>query len=195
MLAHARRVGASCALVVGDMPFVSYHGSIEDAVRTRAASSRRRVPRREARGGTVAPAHARLVSAGIPVMGHIGLTPQSEPARRIQGPGPDGRDARSCSRCPGARRGRRLRHRARGRSDRSPRASPSAHRADDRHRRRPECDGQVLVFHDLLGLTEGRAPRFVKRYANLADEIRSALETYAEEVRGASTAGAHVRDA
>jgi 3-methyl-2-oxobutanoate hydroxymethyltransferase len=41
----------------------------------------------------------------------------------------------------------------------------------------------VLVYHDLLGLTEGRAPRFVKRYANLADEIREALKTYADEVR------------
>ena len=45
------------------------------------------------------------------------------------------------------------------------------------------CDGQVLVYHDLLGLTEGRAPRFVKRYANLAEEIRRALKTYADEVR------------
>jgi 3-methyl-2-oxobutanoate hydroxymethyltransferase len=45
------------------------------------------------------------------------------------------------------------------------------------------CDGQVLVYHDLLGLTEGRAPRFVKRYANLAGEIREALTTYADEVR------------
>src|SRR5207249_1505321 len=48
------------------------------------------------------------------------------------------------------------------------------------------CDGQVLVYHDLLGLTEGRAPRFVKRYANLADEIRGALKTYADEVRSGS---------
>jgi 3-methyl-2-oxobutanoate hydroxymethyltransferase len=46
-----------------------------------------------------------------------------------------------------------------------------------------ECDGQVLVYHDLLGLTEGRAPRFVKRYASLAGEIRTALKTYADEVR------------
>src|SRR5205814_968103 len=43
-----------------------------------------------------------------------------------------------------------------------------------------ECDGQVLVYHDLLGLTEGRAPRFVKRYAHLAESIRGALTTYAE---------------
>jgi 3-methyl-2-oxobutanoate hydroxymethyltransferase len=46
-----------------------------------------------------------------------------------------------------------------------------------------DCDGQVLVYHDLLGLYEGRAPRFVKRYANLADEIRGALERYAADVR------------
>jgi 3-methyl-2-oxobutanoate hydroxymethyltransferase len=45
------------------------------------------------------------------------------------------------------------------------------------------CDGQVLVYHDLLGLYEARAPRFVKRYAALADEIRGALEKYAEDVR------------
>jgi hypothetical protein len=56
----------------------------------------------------------------------------------------------------------------------------------------PDCDGQVLVYHDLLGLTEGRAPRFVKRYANLAEEIRSALTTYAAEVRsGAYPAPEH----
>jgi 3-methyl-2-oxobutanoate hydroxymethyltransferase len=54
------------------------------------------------------------------------------------------------------------------------------------------CDGQVLVYHDLLGLTEGRAPRFVKRYANLAEEIRRALSTYAAEVRsGAYPAEEH----
>src|SRR5919198_1126118 len=46
-----------------------------------------------------------------------------------------------------------------------------------------DCDGQVLVYHDLLGLTEGHLPRFVKRYANLSREIRDALESYAEEVR------------
>ena len=46
-----------------------------------------------------------------------------------------------------------------------------------------ECDGQVLVWHDLLGLYEGRAPRFVKRYADVGTEIRKALETYADEVR------------
>jgi 3-methyl-2-oxobutanoate hydroxymethyltransferase len=47
----------------------------------------------------------------------------------------------------------------------------------------PDCDGQVLVYHDLLGLTEGHLPRFVKRYANLSREIRDALEAYAAEVR------------
>ena len=46
-----------------------------------------------------------------------------------------------------------------------------------------DCDGQVLVYHDLLGLTEGHLPRFVKRYANLSREIRDALESYAAEVR------------
>jgi 3-methyl-2-oxobutanoate hydroxymethyltransferase len=47
----------------------------------------------------------------------------------------------------------------------------------------PDCDGQVLVYHDLLGLTEGHLPRFVKRYANLSREIRDAIEAYAADVR------------
>ena len=47
----------------------------------------------------------------------------------------------------------------------------------------PDCDGQVLVYHDLLGLTEGHLPRFVKRYASLSREIRDALEAYAHDVR------------
>ena len=53
----------------------------------------------------------------------------------------------------------------------------------------PECDGQVLVYHDLLGLTEGHLPRFVKRYANLSREIRDALEAYAAEVRSGAFPG------
>jgi 3-methyl-2-oxobutanoate hydroxymethyltransferase len=56
----------------------------------------------------------------------------------------------------------------------------------------PACDGQVLVYHDLLGLTEGPAPRFVKRYANLAEETTRALARYADEVRaGAYPAEEH----
>ncbi len=59
------------------------------------------------------------------------------------------------------------------------------------------CDGQVLVYHDLLGLYEARAPRFVKRYAALADEIRAALERYAEDVRAGRfpRGAARLRDA
>ena len=54
----------------------------------------------------------------------------------------------------------------------------------------PVCDGQVLVMNDLLGLTENKPPRFVKAYANLADTIRTAFRTYAEEVRGGAFPGA-----
>ena len=52
-----------------------------------------------------------------------------------------------------------------------------------------DCDGQVLVYHDLLGLTEGHLPRFVKRYANLSRDIRDALEAYASEVRSGAFPG------
>ena len=70
------------------------------------------------------------------------------------------------------------------------RARGDDHRArvgpDHRHRRRPACDGQVLVFHDLLGLYDGHTPKFVRRYANIADEMRTAIEHYLADVRDGS---------
>ena len=145
--------------------------------------------RRQARGrravGLAGP--RRSSQAGIPVMGHVGLTPQSATMLgRVQDAGPDRRGGASAS--------------SRTRSSSSDAGcfavvleaipAPVAERITATLTvptigigAGPVCDGQVLVYHDLLGLTEGHLPRFVKRYANLSREIRDALEAYVDEVR------------
>src|SRR6185503_15566287 len=124
-----------------------------------------------------------IASAGIGVMGHIGLTPQSETI--LGGFKTQGRTAAKAQQLLSDA----LALEAAGcfaivlEAVTVPTIGIGAG---------PECDGQVLVYHDLLGLTEGRAPRFVKRYANLAEEIRGALTSYAVEVRsGAYPAPEH----
>jgi 3-methyl-2-oxobutanoate hydroxymethyltransferase len=175
-------------VVVGDMPFGSYHVSDEDALRNairfvKEASAD--VVKLEGAGPSLSRVRA-IVSAGIPVMGHVGLTPQSETI--LGGFKTQGRTAAKARQLLADA----LALEAAGcfaivleavpvpvaaritESLTVPTIGIGAGAA---------CDGQVLVYHDLLGLTEGRAPRFVKRYANLAGEIREALTTYAEEVR------------
>jgi 3-methyl-2-oxobutanoate hydroxymethyltransferase len=175
-------------LVVGDMPFGSYHVSDEDALRNairfvkEAAAD---VVKLEGAGPSLSRVRA-IVAAGIPVMGHVGLTPQSETI--LGGFKTQGRTAA---------RARQLLADALALEAAGCFAIvleavpvPVAARITESLTvptigigAGAACDGQVLVYHDLLGLTEGRAPRFVKRYANLAEEIRGALTTYAEEVR------------
>ena len=175
-------------VVVGDMPFGSYHVSDEDALRNairfvKEASAD--VVKLEGAGPSLSRVRA-IVSAGIPVMGHVGLTPQSETI--LGGFKTQGRTAAKARQLLADA----LALEAAGcfaivleavpvpvatritESLTVPTIGIGAGAA---------CDGQVLVYHDLLGLTEGRAPRFVKRYANLAGEIREALTTYADEVR------------
>jgi 3-methyl-2-oxobutanoate hydroxymethyltransferase len=127
-----------------------------------------------------------IVSAGIGVMGHIGLTPQSETI--LGGFKTQGRTAAKAQQLLADA----LALEAAGCFAIVLEAVPVPVAARITESLTvptigigagPECDGQVLVYHDLLGLTEGRTPRFVKRYADLAEEIRGALATYAEEVR------------
>jgi len=188
MLTRAVTRGARRPLVVADMPFGSFQISDEEALRNAIRFVKEAgadAVKLEGAGPMLARVSA-LVGAGIPVMGHIGLTPQS--ATMLGGFKAQGRTAEKA---------RRLVAEAIALEEAGCFAlvleavpSPVATRIT-RTLTIPTigigagagCDGQVLVYHDLLGLYDARAPRFVKRYAALADEIRAALEKYAEDVR------------
>jgi 3-methyl-2-oxobutanoate hydroxymethyltransferase len=189
VLTRAARRGAQRALLVADMPFGSFQVSDGEAV----ANAVRFVKEADAdavklEGGGASLSRVRaIVGAGIPVMGHIGLTPQS--ATMLGGYKAQGRTAAKA---------RALLADAQALQDAGCFAivleavpAPVATRVSQALRiptigigAGPGCDGQVLVWHDLLGLTEGRAPKFVKRFGHVAEDIRMALSTYAAEVRG-----------
>jgi 3-methyl-2-oxobutanoate hydroxymethyltransferase len=190
MIFLTRSVSGAVArpLVVGDMPFGSYHVSDEDAVRNAIRFVKEAgadVVKLEGAGLSLSRVHA-IVSAGIGVMGHVGLTPQSETL--LGGFKTQGRTAAKA---------RQLLADARALEAAgcfaivleavpvqvAARITESLTVPTIGIGAGADCDGQVLVYHDLLGLSEGRAPRFVKRYAHLAEEIRGALTTYADEVR------------
>ncbi len=193
MLFLTRTVARTVArpLVVGDMPFGSYNVSDDEAVRNAVRFVKEGgadVVKLEGAGPSLSRAAA-IVAAGIPVMGHVGLTPQTE--TMLGGFKTQGRTAAKARRLLADA----LALEAAGCFSIVLEAVPTpvAVRITEALTiptigigAGPECDGQVLVYHDLLGLTEGRAPRFVKRYANLAEEIRRALGTYAAEVRDGS---------
>jgi 3-methyl-2-oxobutanoate hydroxymethyltransferase len=180
--------GARRPIVVGDMPFGSYQVSDEDAVRNAIRLVKEGgadVVKLEGAGPMLSRTRA-IVAAGIGVMGHVGLTPQS--ATVLGGFKAQGRTAEKA---------RRLIDDARALEaagcfsvvlEAVP--APVAARVTELLAvptigigAGAATDGQVLVWHDLLGLYEGRAPRFVERYADLATEIRRALEAFAADVR------------
>jgi len=180
--------GAKRPLVVADMPFGSYEVSNEQAVQNavRLVKDGGADAVKLERGGTsVSRAHA-IVAAGVPVMGHVGLTPQT--ATVLGGFKAQGRTAERAQEL--VRDARALE--AAGCFAVVLEAVPEqVARAVTRGLAVPTigigagagCDGQVLVWHDMLGYYEGNAPRFVKRYADLGAVITEALGRYAEEVR------------
>jgi 3-methyl-2-oxobutanoate hydroxymethyltransferase len=175
-------------IVVGDMPFGSYQVSDEDAVRNAirfVKEARADVVKLEGAGPSVSRAHA-IVGAGIPVMGHVGLTPQS--ATMLGGFKTQGKTSEAAARLIADA----VELESAGCFSIVLEAVPAPVAAEITRRLTvptigigagADCDGQVLVYHDLLGLTEGHLPRFVKRYANLSREIRDALEAYVRDVR------------
>jgi 3-methyl-2-oxobutanoate hydroxymethyltransferase len=175
-------------VVVGDMPFGTYQVSDEEAVRNAVRFVKEGsadAVKIEGAGPSVERARAN-VGAGIPVMAHIGLTPQS--ATMLGGFKAQGRTAEKAMRLYSEARALE----AAGCFALVLEAVPAPVAATITEALTiptigigagAACDGQVLVYHDLLGLYDGPAPRFVKRYANLADEIRGALGRYADEVR------------
>jgi 3-methyl-2-oxobutanoate hydroxymethyltransferase len=187
-LTRAVTRGARRPLVVADMPFGSFQVSDEAALGNairfvkEAGADAVKV---EGAGPTLSRVQT-LVGAGVPVMGHIGLTPQS--ATMLGGFKAQGRTAAKARQLYEDA----LALEAAGCFSLVLEAVPApvARRITEALAiptigigAGAACDGQVLVYHDLLGLYEGQSPRFVKQYADLATEIRSALEAYAADVR------------
>jgi 3-methyl-2-oxobutanoate hydroxymethyltransferase len=190
MIHHSKAVarGVKYALLVGDMPFLSYQVSTSEAVRNagrflqEAGMNAVKLEGGAERAKTI----RALVSTGIPVMGHLGLTPQS--VNQFGGFRPQGRDAEAAFKLlenaqelqeagcfslvlesiPG-----RLAELVSQRLD-IPTIGIGAGVG---------CDGQVLVTHDLLGIFERFTPKFVKHYANLSGEMRRAFSEYKAEVK------------
>ena len=190
MLHHTRAVrkGTKRALVVADMPFGSYHSDLGESVRNavrfvkEAGAEAVKVEGGERRLELI----ARLTESEIPVMGHVGLTPQSLHAMggfKVQGKTPDAaeqlvRDARAVEaagafaivlegipRELAALITRELR-------------IPTIGIGAGRY-----CDGQVLVMHDMLGLTKDFSPRFLRRYASMYDLVKEATASYISDVK------------
>lgn len=176
-------------LVVGDLPFLSYQVSEEDAVRNagRLVKEGRADCVKLEGGVTQADKVEAIVRAGMPVMGHIGLTPQT--ATQLGGFKVQGRDPRAA---------RTLMEDAKAVEEAGAFAVvlecvPSALATQMTEALSiptigigagPDCDGQVLVWQDMMGLRTGKAPRFVKRYADLHGVMLDAAKAYADDVRG-----------
>lgn len=189
MLVFARAVvrGAPHALVVGDLPFGSYHVSIEQAIHSSIRFVKEAgVGAVKLEGGSERAATVRaIVEAGIPVMGHIGLRPQAMLA--MGGYKVQGRDDASAT---------RLRDDAQAIADAGAFAMVIEGVPSEVGKQitaelsiptigigaGPDCDGQILVLHDLLGLGFGRTPKFVRRYADVSGVMRDAFARYRADV-------------
>jgi 3-methyl-2-oxobutanoate hydroxymethyltransferase len=187
----AVRRGVQRALVVADMPFGTYQGDVNEALKNavrfvkEAGAEAVKVEGGERRLEVI----ARLTEAEIPVMGHVGLTPQSVIAMggyRVQGKTAGGaeqllRDARAVE--------------AAGAFSIVLEGIPRELAAEITESVRiptigigagPDCDGQILVLHDLLGLTFQEPPKFARRYANVGEVISQAVREYCADVQGGS---------
>ena len=189
MLARAVRRGLRTPLLVGDLPFGSYEVSDEQAITTAMRFVREAgcdAIKLEG-GGPTSCARARAITgAGIPVMGHVGLTPQT--ATALGGYRAQGRSAQAAARIAADA----LALQEAGCFSIVFEAIPSDVAALIMQRIEvpvigigagPSTDGQVLVFHDLLGIYDGHAARFVKRYADIREQMVGGVEAYAADVR------------
>lgn len=189
MLHHTAAVarGAHNALVVGDMPFMSYQASVEEGMHNAGRFLKEagaRAVKLEG-GGRVVELVSRLTDAGIPVMGHLGLTPQS--VHQFGGFRVQGRDQEQAFRMMQDAKDLQ----AAGVFALVLEAVP-ANLAREVTTildiptigigAGPGCDAQVIVWHDFLGITTGKAPKFVKRYAQLGQEIKRAAAEFARDV-------------
>jgi 3-methyl-2-oxobutanoate hydroxymethyltransferase len=188
MLTSAAARGARRPLVVADMPFGSFQVSDEEAVRNAVRFVKEAgadAVKLEGAGPAVSRVLA-IVGAGIPVMGHVGLTPQS--ATMLGGYRAQGRTAAKAKQL--LEDSMTLEEAGCFAVVLEAVPAPVAAKITESLSvptigigSGPDCDGQVLVYHDLLGLYDGKSPRFVKRYAELAAAIQGALEQFAVDVR------------
>jgi len=193
MVYHTRMVirGTSKALIVADMPFLSYQTSIEQAITSagRLMKEGGATAVKLEGGAIVADTVHRLVQVGIPVMAHVGLTPQSVHAFggfRVQG-----KDEQSAE---------RILHDAEMLEEAGAfaivletmpaslgqRITEHLHIPTIGIGAGPYCDGQIQVFHDLLGLIDGFTPRHARHYAELGTQSRDAIQAYINDVQGGS---------
>jgi len=189
MIHHAKAVarGAHQALLVGDMPFMSYHAYTEQAI-TNAGRFIQEGGMHAVKlegGGRVVEITQKLTTMGVPVMGHLGLTPQfvhQMGGFKVQGKS-DKQAARILSDAKELEQAGAFSVVLEGvPSDLATRVTTALRIPTIGIGAGSGTDGQVLVFHDMLGLTTGRAPKFVKRYSHLADEITRAAQQYVQEV-------------
>lgn len=189
MIHHIKPVvlGAPTPLIVGDMPFGSYNVSKEQAIinATRMLKEGRCDCIKLEGGIEVADTVKAIVDAGIPVMGHVGLTPQTVSKLggfRIQGKGDAAKkvldDALALEAAGAFSIVLECIPDALGKLITEKLSIPTIGIGGGRH-----TDGQVLVFHDMIGLFEKFIPKFVKQYLNLSPEIVKALESYKEDVK------------
>jgi 3-methyl-2-oxobutanoate hydroxymethyltransferase len=197
MIHHGKAVrrGAPDSFLVLDMPFLSYQVSAEDALRNAGRVLKEtgvQAVKLEGGSGATCKTVETLVRAGIPVMGHLGLTPQSVHA--LGGYRVQGREEATAE---------RLRHQSQALEEAGCFALVlelvPADLAGDISRSLsiptigigagPGCDGQVLVLYDALGLNAGFRPKFLKRFADLDAQVLSALRTYVDEVRAGDYPG------
>jgi 3-methyl-2-oxobutanoate hydroxymethyltransferase len=177
-------------MVIGDMPFMSYQTSVRDAV-TNAGRFLKETGASAVKlegGATVSPLIRAITEAGIPVQAHIGLTPQSvhqmggyKVQRDEERLLADAKEVETAGAFSVVLEGI---------------PSPIAEKITQSLRiptigigAGPVCDGQVLVLHDFLGLSDRHVPKFVKQYANLAEATRQAVTAYAKEVQDGSFPG------
>jgi 3-methyl-2-oxobutanoate hydroxymethyltransferase len=190
MIHHSRAVsrGARRALVVADMPFLTYQVTVAEAVRNagRLIQEGGAAAVKIEGGRSVVEVAARLVDVGIPVMGHLGLTPQS--VHQLGGFRVQARSEAAAE---------RLLEESRALEAAGVFALVLESIPDEVAIKvtaelsiptigigaGPHCDGQVLVSYDLLGLGDGAVPRFVKQYARLGEEMVEAARAYAEDVQ------------
>lgn len=184
---HTSMVSRACktAMVIGDMPFMSYHGRLETAVENagrflkEAGASAVKLEG----GADVCPAINAMSKAGIPVQAHIGLTPQSvhqmggfkvqrDEERLLQ----DAKDVQAAGAFSVVLEGIP--------SSISAKITQALTIPTIGIGAGAECDGQVLVLHDMLGINDRFLPKFVKKYADIAGVARQGLETYIKEVKG-----------